>query len=950
MFSQISSSGSSYIAPVRQQKEPTSLLPLPKDIMEKIEDLMDPDTRLSYGEALLDLTENKKVLSSPAWRLSLLSCLLERVSSKRHAIFLAQIPEVKKFVFDQFRALWEQKSTEFHRIVEIPVLFNLLHSIQDQEVLNFLAEKVQQTTDLRWRLLMWIERSKTEEVQTQAANAMTLLVKAGVSLSGKNFQGIRVPGADLSYGVFDSTLFQGADLSRVNLRGAWLREANFAGANLDQACFGETLLASAKDRALQQVKSTSLQQALTEQTDNFIARSQDEKWFVSGKDDAINLWSVNATPSPQLHRTFKRSGYLRGNYLPIAFSPDSRWLTLSHTDSAIELWSLKTDAPILCQTLQGWPSYLGVFYLAFSSDGNRLIASNQSEIKLWLFEDELFKLQYAVSEKGSLNSVSFSPDGQWLALNKKDHPEIEVWALKIDQPILQHQLKGHTDSIKALSFSPNGDWLLSSDRHIVKLWLVKNTSFVPWQTWHVDSFTSYSVMPTLRSQWVTAFSNGFNQYISYAGKGSEPWAVEIDARLCWRVPAGHANTGSIQNIVFSRDGRRLASSHHDRTINLWSLEMGVPTFEKTLKMKVLNQLEKSGTFSNLAFSRDSRWLGAVDGHAINLWNLSALEGEFSYYPLRGHAKAVEDLAFSPDGRWLVSASADKTVRLWSLQTYPPEFVRELTKMPHHYGTVYSVAFSEDGKWLAAGAGDFVLKLWPLPFNKKSLSAPHTFQVGGFSQERDPVSFWNLAFSPDSQQLAIGCDDNWVRHWSLSDNPPAEIYDFSMRQADGIKNVAFSPDGEWLATSDWNKSVCVWSAASGKRLAKIDGFVGPATLTARWWKNDQDSAFQDNVFLITGGPDQAIRFWRVIKTDNQGCQVSLHWTSHQTRLTATRAYIEGARNLSSTAQKLLIGYGAQDPSASISDEEHSVSEGEYPVLEGAYPVSEGEYPVSEGDLW
>ncbi|BBO59870.1 pentapeptide repeat-containing protein [Mycoavidus sp. B2-EB] len=415
--------------------------------MEKIEDLLDLDDRLIYAKALLDLTENKEMLAFPASSLSLLSRLLERVSSKRYAIFLAQIPEVKKFVFDQFRALWEKRSTEFHRIVEIPVLFNLLHSIQDQEVLNFLADKVQQTPDLRWRLLMWIERSKTEEVQTQAANAMTLLVKAGVSLSGKDFRGTRVPGADLSYGVFDSTLFQGADLSHVNLRGAWLREVNFTDANLDQACFGETMLASAKDRALPQIQSASLQQALKAQ-----------------------------------------------------------------------------------------------------------------------------------------------------------------------------------------------------------------------------------------------------------------------------------------------------------------------------------------------------------------------------------------------------------------------------------------------------------------------------------------AFWNLAFSPDSQRLAVGCDDDWIRLWSLGVNPPKEIHSPSMRHTDGIKNVAFSPDGGWLASSDWRKSVCVWSAASGKRLAKIDGFVGSETLTVRWWKNDQESAFQDNAFLVTGGPDQAIRFWRVIKTDNEHCQVSLHWASHQTRLTAAGASIEGVRNLSPTAQKLLIRYGAQDSSASVSEED------------------------------
>src|SRR5262249_10527722 len=105
--------------------------------------------------------------------------------------------------------------------------------VDDPAVLQFLAERVQQKPSFKERLHGFVEKSKTDEnFQIAAANAITILVKAKVYFNNKILSGIRIPKADLSYGVFDQARLDGADLTGVNLRGIWLRRGDLSRAKL----------------------------------------------------------------------------------------------------------------------------------------------------------------------------------------------------------------------------------------------------------------------------------------------------------------------------------------------------------------------------------------------------------------------------------------------------------------------------------------------------------------------------------------------------------------------------------------------------------------------------------------------------------------------------------------------------------------------------------------------
>ncbi|KAF9560535.1 hypothetical protein EC968_006122 [Mortierella alpina] len=99
--------------------------------------------------------------------------------------------------------------------------------LKDASVLQFLVERVGQEPAFKGQLLDYIEASKVDEKwSTAAANAMTILVRAGVRFYGVDLRGIRIPGADLSGGHFDSAQLEGTDLTNTNLRNVWLRQIN----------------------------------------------------------------------------------------------------------------------------------------------------------------------------------------------------------------------------------------------------------------------------------------------------------------------------------------------------------------------------------------------------------------------------------------------------------------------------------------------------------------------------------------------------------------------------------------------------------------------------------------------------------------------------------------------------------------------------------------------------
>ncbi|KAF9113364.1 hypothetical protein BGW39_003774, partial [Mortierella sp. 14UC] len=112
--------------------------------------------------------------------------------------------------------------------------------VSEPSILQFLAERAEIDPLFKSQLLAAVEESKVDvRVSQAAANAISILVMAGVPFNGVDLRGIRIPGADLRGGQFDSADLEGADLSDVNLTKAWLRQANLSGAHMVGVQFGE---------------------------------------------------------------------------------------------------------------------------------------------------------------------------------------------------------------------------------------------------------------------------------------------------------------------------------------------------------------------------------------------------------------------------------------------------------------------------------------------------------------------------------------------------------------------------------------------------------------------------------------------------------------------------------------------------------------------------------------
>ncbi|KAG0311691.1 WD_REPEATS_REGION domain-containing protein [Linnemannia gamsii] len=115
--------------------------------------------------------------------------------------------------------------------------------IENHAVTGFLAEFAQVDSNFKQRLLQFIEQSKVDfQARQAAANAITILVKAGISFEGTDLRGVRIPGAKLGGGKFDWAQLQGADLTGCNLAWTSLRQADISGANMTDVCLGGSRL------------------------------------------------------------------------------------------------------------------------------------------------------------------------------------------------------------------------------------------------------------------------------------------------------------------------------------------------------------------------------------------------------------------------------------------------------------------------------------------------------------------------------------------------------------------------------------------------------------------------------------------------------------------------------------------------------------------------------------
>ena len=202
----------------------------------------------------------------------------------------------------------------------------------------------------------------------------------------------------------------------------------------------------------------------------------------------------------------------------------------------------------------------------------------------------------------------------------------------------------------------------------------------------------------------------------------------------------------------------------------------------------------------------------------------------------GHAKSVNAVAWSPDGKRVASGSDDTTVQVWNVSNGSHIFTYH-----GHTDAVNTVAWSPDGRRIASGSGDLEftgdVQVW------NASNGGQAFTYTGQSEDVETV-----AWSPDGRRIASGSFDNTVQVWNASDGSHMFTY---QGHSGWVNAVAWSPNGRWIASGSWDNTVQVWNASDGTHVFTYTGHSNVVTSVA--WSPDSKR-------IASGSWDDTVQVW------------------------------------------------------------------------------------------
>lgn len=488
--------------------------------------------------------------------------------------------------------------------------------------------------------------------------------------------------------------------------------------------------------------------------------------------------------------------------------------------------------------------------VSFSPDG-RILASGgwDNAIKLWDVNTgrELLTL---TGHAGAVTCIAFSANGKILASGSMDKT-VKLWDVATAKE--SRMLSGHTGVVQTVSFSRDEKTLLSITQNgTAKRWDVISGK-------ELETIAEYK-NPTLLSPDGKSFATTSDNTI-------ELWDLESRKRL--QTFNGHAEL--VSSVVFSADGKTLASSSRDKTVKLWNIQSGKELrtfrghmhfvmavafspdgkilasggFDRTVKLwdvetgKELRALVGySSIIQTVTASPTGKFLAVSNqDKTIKIWDL---ESKTVVRILAGHSENVISVAFSPDEKILASGSRDDTIKLWGVESG-----KELRTLSGHSEDVASVAFSPNGKILASGCADYRIKLWNVDTGKElqTLSGHSSSYLSG-------VGVSSVVFSPDGKILASGSFDKTVKLWDVETGK--ELQTLS-GEGEYVYSVSFSPDGKKLASANLDGTIKLWDVRSGEKLRTLTGHS--EGLSAVLFSPDKKT-------LFSGSSDNTIKLWNV----------------------------------------------------------------------------------------
>ena len=492
-----------------------------------------------------------------------------------------------------------------------------------------------------------------------------------------------------------------------------------------------------------------------------------------------------------------------------AFSPDGKFLVTGGEDRTVRVWHMPTGRLRFAEPLVHAEP---VSALAVCPDGRTLAVVSHSFVSLW--DLAAGKPLRSLRGEGAdvFRSAAFHPDGQTI-LTARTNGSLQRWRAATGDLLGSFPTGG---DVSAVTFSVDGKTaLLVGKDKTARLWNLatmqsSDTHLLP----HDNPVTGAAFSPDGRT---VLTGSGDAEY----RRGEvRRW----DAATGQRLPLLHAPLrGPVRQLVLGREGAgvfTVTKDYHDfqGDLHQWDMASG----------RLLGLFPVREDVSVRAFSPDGKYFLTADGAGTGQLWATAEGSRPAEVARRAEANEIAlALARDPTGTKIAVASSTK-VTVWNKPL-------GVTLILRHKKVVFAAAFSPDGEMIATEGGEGI-RLWDAATGEP-LAPPR--------RQRGRV--YALAFSPDGQTVAAGYNDGF-QTWDVATREP--LLDLH-RPGYAVRALAFSPDGHSFAAGTYEGEARLWGMATGAPFGQPVGHQNAI----------RGIAFSpDGRWLLTGSGDTSAQFW------------------------------------------------------------------------------------------
>jgi WD40 repeat protein len=508
----------------------------------------------------------------------------------------------------------------------------------------------------------------------------------------------------------------------------------------------------------------------------------------------------------------------------LEFTPDGRILLSAVREhfglrdiQAIHLWDIRTGKRI--GSLEGHPH--SVYNLVVSPNGRTAISSGWSDqgefIKVWDLASQ--QCMRVLSEQSvRAECLAISADGNYL-LSGNDDGSVGYWDLRTWR--LVRRFTGHSAPVSSVAFHPTGEYALSgSEDRTARFWDVRSGKCLRTLNDHTN--TVHAVLFS---------ADGRLTYTASKDGTIRRYTTQLSTRRCCdyliSTPVSAEKTIDNQDQVsrmLEEADDLLGAGRCAEAYHLLRSAQAVHGFEKAAP--VLDRLHQSEQ-------------GAHRGELLSAWLIQTMSG---------HSDVIHDVDLSKDGRLAVSASSDRTVRVWDTRKGTcvaciEAHTRPLSAAKFSPGGEMLATASRD-YYMASEAGDQFLRLWEV----RGIKQIHDFKK--FDQ-----SVNTLTFSPDGKSLFVARTEmiadkgeNYIQAFDVRTG--GQIHAFNGHK-DVVTCLAAFGGGKYLLSGSKDETLKIWNAVTGECLKTLHGHKGNIHAL---------TVIGDGRFALSGGVDNLIRLW------------------------------------------------------------------------------------------